>query len=57
MDDRKGTLLSDAQDPVIRLVSRYPRIMVIRAAFELLRDGRQIVGAEMERILEMYLDD
>ncbi|KUK94226.1 MAG: Uncharacterized protein XE05_0695 [Thermotogales bacterium 46_20] len=43
-------------DPVRNLMCKYPRILVIRAAFKLLRDGKNLGQDEMEKLLRVLLE-
>lgn len=57
MENRNGLLKNSTQDPVTEMVSRYPRVLVIKAAFELLKDGRKLIEDDLEKIVEVYLGD
>jgi hypothetical protein len=43
-------------DPVKNLMCKYPRILVIRAAFKLLKDGKNLGQDEMENLLRVLLE-
>ncbi len=43
-------------DPVRNLMCKYPRILVIRAAFKLLKDGKNLGQDELERLLRVLLE-
>lgn len=48
-------VLQASTDPVQEMTVRYPRILVIKAAFALLRDGKTIEHADLETALKMFL--
>ncbi|WP_181419083.1 MULTISPECIES: hypothetical protein [unclassified Mesotoga] len=42
-------------DPVQEMTVKYPRVLVIKAAFYLLKDGKAIEHRDLEKILQTLL--
>jgi hypothetical protein len=47
--------LQTSVDPVQEMTVRYPRILVIKAAFALLKDGKSIEHRDLEKTLQLFL--
>jgi len=55
MLDSSPAVLQTSVDPVQEMAVRYPRILVIKAAFALLKDGKSIEQSDLEKTLQMFL--
>jgi hypothetical protein len=47
--------LQISADPVQEMTVKYPRVLVIRAAFSLLKDGKAIEHRDLEKTLQTLL--
>ncbi|WP_169746189.1 hypothetical protein [Kosmotoga pacifica] len=52
---KRNFVENSVNDPVKYFTCRYPRLLVIRAAFKLLKDGKSLSQKDMEGLIQKML--